>query len=460
MRKENCGDEISVADWTVCSSVNGSACEHKCDKEIDLVCGTDGRTYINQCFLQVEKCLREVEVAHYGACFNSTSRTTICPESCTGAARDGPVCGSNGNVYINSCELNRQTCGQQVVVAHRRHCKVTEHCDETCYKVSKVSCGSDGKLYNNGCQMKRKNCGKHIYEVPIGYCLNRLYRTSCPLDCTDISVALTCGSDGQIYSSECELRRADCGFPLLTFKKITKVLLENCKRRMETCSRMVQCPDEESAVCGNNGITYRNKCELQEATCKSGVQLSHTGSCQDLSKPNLPCPRACPETNQTQVVCASNGNVYPSLCHLRRETCGQRVNPTSLDMCQLTRYCEEDCTDKSEEYICGSDNSLYSNVCQMRKENCGKHIYRVPVSKCLSVFQWKGCARVCPPTLDPVCGSDGKTYLNPCFMQQETCRARSLGTGVSIEYYGRCGDPRQQPKFLPYFQPQIEYNVL
>ena len=47
---------------------------------------------------------------------------------------------------------------------------------------------------------------------------------------------------------------------------------------------------------------------------------------------------------------------------------------------------------------------------------------RVPVSKCLSVFQWKGCARVCPPTLDPVCGSDGKTYLNPCFMQQETCR--------------------------------------
>ena len=93
-----------------------------------------------------------------------------------------------------------------------------------------VSCGSDGKLYNNGCQMRRKNCGKHIYQVreevkkelsdavsgggeggiqivsaankvilklkvfhsitkkyiqvPIGFCLNRLYRARCPVDCS------------------------------------------------------------------------------------------------------------------------------------------------------------------------------------------------------------------------------------------------------------------------------------
>jgi len=46
---------VSAADQSRCSRPEGS-CRHRCDKEKDLVCGTDGRTYLNKCFLQVESC--------------------------------------------------------------------------------------------------------------------------------------------------------------------------------------------------------------------------------------------------------------------------------------------------------------------------------------------------------------------------------------------------------------------
>ena len=43
-----------------------------------------------------------------------------------------------------------------------------------------------------------------------------------------------------------------------------------------------------------------------------------------------------------------------------------------------------------------------------------------------------------------VCGSDDKTYLNPCFMEQENCRARSLGSALTKKHFGPCGRPDQK----------------
>ena len=120
-------------DWDVCQYNSGlTSCEHHCDKDPDMVCGTDARTYINLCYLMVENCLKGVELSHYGPCTNGTE---ACPETCVGAERDGPVCGSDGNVYSNSCVMKKATCGQGVVAADNRHCQTTKHCNDKCFRI-------------------------------------------------------------------------------------------------------------------------------------------------------------------------------------------------------------------------------------------------------------------------------------------------------------------------------------
>lgn len=69
--------------------------------------------------------------------------------------------------------------------------------------------------------MRSTNCGKHIFEVPMSYCMMQEQRTAniagnqaldCPTDCARVPQQLVCGSDGNIYSSTCELKMLNCGY--------------------------------------------------------------------------------------------------------------------------------------------------------------------------------------------------------------------------------------------------------
>ena len=47
--------------------------------------------------------------------------------------------------------------------------------------------------------------------------------------------------------------------------------------------------------------------------------------------------RSCDDEAETDPVCASNGNVYKSVCHMKKETCGEKVVVADLNHCQTTK---------------------------------------------------------------------------------------------------------------------------
>lgn len=214
------------------------------------------------------------------------------------------------------CELCHNTC-EGVKCPRGKYCRVRKGvpkcaCIIKCTKIQRKSrkiCGSDGKTYNNECQLRRRNCKRE----------------------TSVSVA---------YRGVC---RHSC----------KKVRCLNGKRCLEDQNGLphcvhcqISCPlnNDVRVLCGEDGVTYQNPCELRAAVCRrhKSIRIAYYGKC----RANATClDTGCPDG----MSCLINPVNHQPLCAVcRSRTCSP-----------MSRY-----------KVCGTDGVDYKNYCHLMQASC------------------------------------------------------------------------------------------
>ncbi|KAM4737420.1 agrin isoform 3-T3 [Anableps anableps] len=317
----------------------------ECDDTYKPLCGKDGRTFPNDCSRRKAECLSKslIPMKHPGPCDLNT------PSPClTKTCEHGAVC---------------------VVKNDEPVCECTEACPQT----SDPVCGSDDQTYRSPCEMRAMGCTlqKHIRIQHKGPCDEACTNCSfgaicdaqsgqcvCPSECVE-SHQPVCGSDGHTYNSECELNVRSCK-EQMELRVVSQGECKTCgdvvcswgARCVEKKCKCPECTGEASSpVCGSDGITYDNECELHRSSCmqKRKIDVAKPGSCE--------------------------------------EECGSGASGSGVESCEQERcmtyggmwaedeedercICSFDCESVPLNQVCGSDGKTYRNECELKNTKC------------------------------------------------------------------------------------------
>lgn len=190
-----------------CPSRTPSHCTH-CKGLVQPICSTIGITYENKCFME---CSGQSFYSN-GVCPNDEeylkTKNILIVECNTCNNVELPVCGSDGETYMNACKarcnrveiLYRGKCLKQSssLVRSTTIGNVSNGANCNCSSEIRPVCGTDNRTYLNQCEAK---CAK--INVRYNNACQPISPSYCRFICKDGGTRTVCGRDWRTYANEC-----------------------------------------------------------------------------------------------------------------------------------------------------------------------------------------------------------------------------------------------------------------